>query len=117
VRSILADALLRGGACAVVATEPRVLDADYTLRGHLVRFEEVDGEKEWSGVLEFRVVLVRASDGAEILRRTYARGEKAAVRNPGAVVQALKKGLDRMAEEFADDVAEAMAEERERPAK
>ncbi len=115
VRSILADALVRTGACAVVATEPRVPDPDYVLRGHLARFEEVDGEKEWSGVLEVRVVLVRTSDGEEILRRTYVRTEKAAARNPGAVVRALRTGLDGAAQAFAADVAVVLGMEREAP--
>ena len=35
-----------------------------------------------------RVVLVRRADGEEIHRRTYVRTEKAAARNPGAVVAA-----------------------------
>jgi len=117
VRSVLADGLARSGGCAVVATEPRILAPDFILRGHLVRFEEVDGEKEWSGVLEVRVLLVRAADGEELLRRTYARTEKAAARNPAAVVVALRAGLDKVASLLADDVADVLAVERERPGK
>lgn len=117
VRAVLADALQRSGACAVVATEPRILAPDYLLRGHLARFEEVDGEKEWSGVLEIRVVLVRTADGAELLRRTYARTEKSPARNPAGVVAALRKGLEGAGALFAADVAEALAAERERPAR
>ena len=114
VRSMLADALLRSGACAVVATDPRVPDPDYVLRGHLARFEEVDGEKEWSAVLEVRVVLVRAEDGREVLRRTYARTEKAAARNPGAVVRSLAAAVESASKVFAADAREALENERER---
>lgn len=117
VRSVLADALVRCGTCAVVATEPRIPDPEYVLRGHLARFEEVDGEKEWSGVLEIRVVLVRTVDGEEILRRTYSGTQKAAARNPGAVVLALRAGLESAAKVFAEDIAEALEAERERGAK
>lgn len=117
VRAFVADALVRSGACAVVATEPRVLQPDYTLRGHLERFEEVDGEASWSGALELRVVLVRLSDGEEILRRVYARSVPASARNPGAVVEALRTGLAAIASELSGDVKEALGAERDAPPK
>jgi ABC-type uncharacterized transport system auxiliary subunit len=113
VRAVLADALARSGACAVVATEPRVLSADYVLRGHLVRFEEVDGAEAWGGAFEVRVALVRASDGEEILRRTYAGVEKAPARNPGGVVAALRSCLGAAARRLVADVVEVLAAERE----
>jgi len=115
VREFAAHALRGSGACAVVATEPRVPAPDFILRGHVARFEEVDGEKEWSGALEIRVALVRASDGEEILRRTYAGSGKAVARNPAAVVMVLRSGLEAVNQRLAEDVAEALAAERERP--
>jgi uncharacterized lipoprotein YmbA len=117
VRAVLADALVRSGACAVVATEPRAPRPDYSLRGHLERFEEVDGATAWSGALEIRVVLLRLSDGEEILRRVYARNEPASARNPGAVVEALKAGLASAASELAADVKEVLEAERDAPPK
>ncbi len=117
VRAVVADALVRSGACAVVATEPRALRPDYSLKGRLERFEEVDGATAWSGALEVRVVLVRVSDGEEILRRTYARTEAASARNPPAVVEALRAGLAAAASELARDVKEALEAERDAPPK
>jgi ABC-type uncharacterized transport system auxiliary subunit len=115
VREVLADALARSGIFAVVATDPRALRADYLLRGHLARFEEVDGEKGWEGAVEVRVVLLRAADGEEVLRRTYARSEAAPARNPAGVVRALHAGLDAVAATLDEDVRRALAAERERP--
>jgi ABC-type uncharacterized transport system auxiliary subunit len=114
VRAVLADALYRSGAFAVVATEPRALTAEYALRGHLVRFEEVDGGKEWAGALEVRVALLRVSDGTEVLRRVYAGTERASARNPGGVVEALRIALAAAGRELARDVRQVMEAERER---
>jgi ABC-type uncharacterized transport system auxiliary subunit len=116
VRSYLADVLSRSGAFGLVATEPRALGAEYSLRGHLVRFEEVDGEKEWSGSLEVRVALLRVSDGTEILRRVYARSERAPLRNPAGVVEALRAALASVGRELAADVRQVMEAERDRDA-
>jgi ABC-type uncharacterized transport system auxiliary subunit len=112
VRAVLADHLARSGAFAAVATDPRALGAEYLLRGHLARFEEVDGEGGWSGVAEVRVVLLRAADGEEILRRTYSRAEPAPARNPGGVVKALHAGLDAIGAALVADVRRAMEAER-----
>ena len=115
VRAVLADGLARSGAFAAVATEPRAHGAEYALRGHLVRFEEVDGEKEWSGAVEVRVALLRAADGEEVLRRVYARTERAPTRNPSGVVAALRAALAAVSSDLAGDVREVMDLERERP--
>ena len=113
VRAWMADALARSGAFAVVAAEPRILRADYALRGHLVRFEEVDGEKEWSGALEVRIALVRSSDGEEILRRVYACRERAPARNPAGVVEALRVCLASASADLSADVRQVLDAERE----
>jgi ABC-type uncharacterized transport system auxiliary subunit len=111
-RALLADALARGGVCAVAATEPRVAKPDYALRAHLVRFEEVEASGGWAGAVEVRVALFRASDGAEVLRRAYARTEPAPQRNPAGVVEALRKGLDGISEALVADVRKALGHER-----
>ncbi len=116
VRAFVADALVRAGTCAVVAAEPRAIAPDYSLRGHVERFEEVDGTASWAGELEVRVVLVRRSDGEEILRRTYARSERAPARNPGAVAEALKVGLGSVAGQVARDVKAVLEVERDKSA-
>ncbi len=115
VRAVLADALARSGACAVVATDPRAERPDYLLRGHLVRCEEADEGEAWSGVLEVRVVVVRVRDGEEVLRRTYGRSEKAKARNPEGVVRALKAALDAVAAECAADLDQILETERAEP--
>ncbi len=103
MREILASAVARSGAVAVVATDPAPSAADFRMRGHLARCEEEDGPDGWWGVLEVRIE-VGAGPGREILRRTYARREKAAARNPTAVVEALRKAAEGMSLEVATDV-------------
>lgn len=112
VRAILADALARGSACAAVATDPRVAKPDYALRAHLVRFEEVETGGGWGGAVEVRVALFRSSDGAEVLRRAYARTERAAQRNPAGVVEALRKGLEGISGTLVTDVRMVLWHER-----
>jgi hypothetical protein len=97
----------------VVATEPRAPKADYALRGFLARFEEVDRGKAWAGVAEVRVVVVRSSDGTEILRRTYAAESPAPLRNPEGTARALRECLDGIAAVLAADVKVALRRERE----
>jgi len=112
VRGLVADALARRGVCAVVATEPRAHGADYRLRGHLSRCDEEDAGEKWTGVLEIRVALVRSSDGAEILRRTCARVEPAAARNPHGVVRALRAAAGVVARDLAEEVARVLEQDR-----
>lgn len=116
VRSLLADAIARSGACAAVATEPRPLGADYHLRGHLARCDEADAGDEWTGVLEVRVCVVRVRDGAEVLRRTYARVERAPQRNPLGVVRALRAAADGAGRALAGDLARVLEALRGPPA-
>ena len=104
VRSILAEALRRSGAVASVITDPDTAASEYRLRGHLSRCDEVDGGTAWAGVVEVRIALVRTKDGEEVLRRTYARQIPAAQKNPTAVVEALRKGLDEIAAVLVTDV-------------
>jgi ABC-type uncharacterized transport system auxiliary subunit len=115
VRGLVADALARGGVCAVVATDPRPLGADYHLRGHLARCDEEDAGDRWTGVLELRVALVRTRDGTEVLRRTYARVEPAAARNPPGVVRALRAAAAAAARDLAAAVAEVLEADRAPP--
>ena len=105
IRALLSDALARSGACAAVATEPRPALADYRLGGHLSRCDESDAEDGWTGVLEVRVALVRTSDGAEVMRRTYSVVEKAPQRNPLGVVRALRAAAEKAGKALAKDVA------------
>jgi ABC-type uncharacterized transport system auxiliary subunit len=112
LRALVAEAILRRGACAIVATEPRPLAADFHLRGHLARCDEEDAGDRWTGVLDLRVVLVRKSDGAEVLRRTYARVEPAAARNPRGVVDAIRAAAAAALRDLAGDVARVLEEER-----
>ena len=75
--------------------------------------DEVDEGKAWSGVIEVHLALCRAEDGEEILRRTYARRIPAAARNPTAVVEAIRQGLDEIAAQLVKDLRPALAAERE----
>jgi len=111
-RSFVADALHRAGVCSVVATDPAPERADYVLRAHLSRCEEVDGEEGWTGVVELRVVVVRPAGREEILRRVYARSVPAAVRNPGAVVEAIGQALESIGEDLAADLGMVLEAER-----
>ena len=113
VRDVLADHLARSGAFAVVATEPRPPAPDFALRGHLVRCEESDAGEAWSGVVEVRIALFRSRDGSEVLRRTYARSERAARRNPEGVAEAVRKALEEIGVSLAEDVRAALGAERE----
>lgn len=115
VRTVLADALRRAGAAAAVVTDPSSGKADYRLRGHLSRCDEVDLGAAWSGVLEVHLVLVRSRDGEEVLRRTYARQVPAAARNPTAVVEAIRKALDQAAAALVDDVRMVLDLDRQSP--
>ncbi len=113
VRTVLADALARAGAAAVVATDPSPAKADYHLRGHLARCDEADLGASWSGVLEVHLALTRAKDGEEVLRRTYARQVPAAARNPTAVVEALRRALDEVAAALVEDVRTVLEADRQ----
>jgi ABC-type uncharacterized transport system auxiliary subunit len=104
MREILASAVARSGAVAAVATEPAPSSADLRMRGHLARCEEEDGPDGWWGVLEVRLEVADARTGEEVLRRTYARREKAAARNPTAVVEALRRAAEAVSLEAATDV-------------
>lgn len=113
VREVLAAALARSGAVAAVATDPPAAEAEYRLRGHLARCDEEDGPGAWSGVLEVRIEVRDARTGESVLRRTYARREKAAARNPTAVVEAIRRSLDAVALELATDLRTVLEARRE----
>ena len=113
VRSVLAEALRRSGAVAAVVTDPDSTTAEFHLRGHLARCDEVDTGTAWAGVIEVRVALTRSRDGEEILRRTYARQIPAAARNPTAIVEAIRKGLDEIGAALVVDVRTLLEAQRQ----
>jgi uncharacterized lipoprotein YmbA len=113
VREALAAALVARGACAAAVTEPPLASPDYRLFVHLARCEEVSKGEVYSGALEVRVALRRATDGTEILRRTVAVEVAATVRNPMGVAEALSRALGTASSVVATAVAEALARERE----
>ena len=113
VRAVLAEALRRSGAAAAVVTDPATTTAEYTLRGHVARCDEVDTGTQWLGALEIRVTLTRNRDGEEILRRTYSRQLPAAKRNPTAVVEAIRKGLDEIGAALVVDVRTLLEAQRQ----
>ena len=113
VRTVLADALRRAGVAAAVVADPATAHPDYRLRGHLARCDEVDEGAVWAGVIEVHLALSRESDAQEILRRVYARRVAAAARNPTAVVEAIRKGLDEIAADLVKDLRPVLEAERQ----
>ncbi|MHC4922944.1 MAG: ABC-type transport auxiliary lipoprotein family protein [Planctomycetota bacterium] len=107
-------ATLRGAAvCAVVASEPETESADYVLRAHLERFEEMDREDGWYGLVTLTLTM-DARDGREVLRRTVSVEERAEKRHPKAVAVALRASLEAAAGTVRSLVAEALERERRR---
>ncbi len=107
-RELVAAAIQRRLAWVVVVTDPPIADPELVLRAELTRCEEVDRGEEWFGVAELNVLVARR-DGLELLRARHTGEERALARNPAGVVEALRRVLDRLADEVAADVAGVVA--------
>ena len=86
----------------------------FRLGGMVDKFYELDGEKEWSGVLSVSINLIpegRAKKaGMEIFQKSYRVTEKCEKKNPAALARALSRAMEKVSRQMGEDLYEFIRE-------
>lgn len=77
--------------------------APFEIGARVRRIEEIDDDDRWSGALTIEFTVRR--EGVVVLERSYSETERAARRNPEAVVAALSRALKRILQALAADLS------------
>ena len=89
---------------------PGERNRDYTFRlgGMVEEFYELDGDKEWSGVLSISITLIPEGKakkaGMDIFQKTYSVTEKCEKKNPVSLAKALSMAMENVSRQIGEDL-------------
>lgn len=82
----------------------------FRLEGMLDDFYELDGTKEWSGVLTLNITLIpegrEKASGMDIYQKSYSVTEKCERKNPDALAAALSRAMKKVSRAMCEDIYE-----------
>jgi ABC-type uncharacterized transport system auxiliary subunit len=80
----------------------------FRLGGIVDEFYELDGDKEWSGVLSLSITLTPEGKakkaGMEIFQKTYSVTEKCVRKNPASLARALSRAMEKVSRQIGADL-------------
>ena len=86
----------------------RAPEISFRLTGILDGFYELDGDKEWSGVLSIIISLVpegaAKKEGMDIYQKKYSLTEKCEKRNPESLARALSRAMEQISRQIGEDL-------------
>ncbi len=83
---------------------------EYTFRlgGMVDEFYELDGDKDWSGVLSLSISLIPEGKakkaGMDVFQRSYSVSEKCEKKNPASLAQALSRAMEKISRQITGDL-------------
>lgn len=115
-QTLVADYLRRdmqqSGLFLAVSRPGSSLAATHQLEGMIEEWMEVDAEDHWLATASLTVTLLdlraRAIPEQVLFQRTYRESEPAAKKNPGSVVEAMSRAMQRLSERIIADVHESI---------
>jgi ABC-type uncharacterized transport system auxiliary subunit len=115
-QALVADFLRRdmqqSGLFLAVSRPGSSLAATHQLEGMIEEWMEVDAEDHWLATASLTVTLLdlraRAVTEQVLFQRTYRESEPAAKKNPGSVVEAMSRAMQRLSERIIADVHETI---------
>ena len=86
----------------------------FRLGGIVDEFYELDGDKEWSGVLSLSITLIPEGKakkaGMEMFQKTYSVTEKCEKKNPASLAEALSRAMEKISRQISEDLYEFIRE-------
>ncbi len=86
----------------------RAPSISFRLGGIVDEFYELDGDKEWSGVLSLSINLTPEKKaekaGMDIFQKTYSITEKLEKKNPASLAQALSRAMEKVSRQIGEDL-------------
>ena len=80
----------------------------FRLGGMLDEFYELDGDKDWSGVLSLSISLTPEGKakkaGMDIFQKTYRITEKCEKKNPASLAEALSRAMEKVSRQIGEDL-------------
>jgi ABC-type uncharacterized transport system auxiliary subunit len=96
---------------AVLGPSSRILPS-HTIEGTVDEFFEWDSKDEWKAILSVSIVLTEKNmndiKNRIIFQQTYRKAETCHQKKPGAVAEAMSRGLSKISKEMIEDVYDSL---------
>ncbi len=99
-RDLKSSGLFKG----VVLPGERNRDTSFRVEGIIDEFYELDGTREWNGVLSISISVTPEENGKNVFQKTYKAAEKCEKKNPASLAEALSKAMEKISSEITEDL-------------